>query len=153
QLGALGLGALAIGDVSQDGQVAARHEPRRRAVLHMARFAVGANQLDLATVLAGAEKRLPFGLETGRGREKVVEPAAAELRRRQPEQSASGGVGLDERARVVDDEHGVKSGSEQGFGVSFSGQRRYDITPVELSVPRSGAGARAGAALARGPQM
>src|SRR5438067_9829811 len=108
--------------------MAARHETRRRTVLDVPDLAVGTNDLQLAAVFTPAEKRLPRRLELASGREELVEAAAAQLRHRQAKEPARGWIGVDEGARVVDDEHGVMSGRDQGLGVLVSGQRNHDTT-------------------------
>ena len=117
QVGPLRLRALAIGDVAEDGQVTAGHEPRRRAVLDVPDLTVGADHPQLACLLARLEKCPPAAVEIHPGLEEVVEPAAEQLLDRQAEQPAGGGIGVDERARIVDDEHGVTGGREERFGL------------------------------------
>src|SRR5437763_14142776 len=121
--------------------MAARHETRRRTVLDVPDLAVGTNDLQLAAVFTPAEKRLPRRLELASGREEFVEAAAAQLRHRQAKEPARGWIGVDEGARVVDDEHGVMSGRDQGLGVLVSGQRNHDTTagPPGLVRRREGA--------------
>jgi hypothetical protein len=91
-------------------------------------LAVGANELELAALLAGAQEGLPGGVEVGSGREEFVESAAPQLLYGQTQQPTSGWIGVDENARVVDDEHGVMSGCDQGFGLLMSRQQNHDTT-------------------------
>jgi hypothetical protein len=97
--------------------VAPRHEPRRGAVLDVPDLAVRAKHPQLSDLLARLQKRPPGRLEVHAGIEEVVEPATDHLMGRQAEQPASGGVRVDERPCIVDDEDGVARGGEKCFGL------------------------------------
>jgi hypothetical protein len=121
QLDALCLGQLAAGDVAQDGQVAPGHESRRGAVLDVPHLAVGANHAQLAGLLAGAEKDPPRPLEIHAGLQEVVEATAEQIGRGHAEQAAGGGIDVNERPRIVDDDHAITGGREERLGLLLAG--------------------------------
>ena len=117
QIRPLGLGALAVGDVAQDGQVTAGDESRRGVVLDGTALTVGTDEAQLADLLAVLQEGPPRGIQVHAGLvEEVVELAADQLVQRQTEEAAGGGVGVDELARIVDDQHGVSGRREERLG-------------------------------------
>jgi len=101
--------------------VAPGHESRRGAVLDVSHLAVGANDAQLARLLAGAEKDPPRRLELHAGLQEVVEATAEQIGRGYAEQAAGGGIGVNERPRVVDDDHAITGGREERFGLLLAG--------------------------------
>ena len=53
--------------------------------------------------------------------DEVFEPATTQLSSREPEQSAGGRIDVDERPRIVDDQHGVTGGREERLGLFLGG--------------------------------
>jgi len=68
-------------------------------------------------LLSRVQKAPPGCLEIRAGIEEVVETTAEQIVGRETEQSASGRIRVDDVPHVVDDEHGVTSGSEKCFGL------------------------------------
>jgi len=56
-----------------------------------------------------------------RNGDEVFEPATTQLSSREPEQSAGGRIDVDERPRIVDDQHGVTGGREERLGLFLGG--------------------------------
>ena len=121
QLGPIRLGLLALGNITENRQMMAGHEPRSCRVLDLPLRTVGADHAQLTTLFSRIEKALPRGVEVHLGPEKVVEPTAEQLLSRQAEQAAGGGVSLNEGPRIVDDDHGVTDGRERALGPLLSG--------------------------------
>jgi hypothetical protein len=117
----LGLDALAVRDVAQDGEMTAGDEPGGGVVLDVPLLAVGPDDAQLAGLLARLEKAAPGGVDVDADHQELVEPTAAQLIARQAEQATSGGIGIDEGARVVDDEHGVPGRREESVGLEVRG--------------------------------
>ncbi len=96
-------------------------EPRRRSVLDVPHLAVWANHAQLSGLLAGVEKALPPCLEIHVGLEEVIDAATEEIGRGHAKQSAGGRIDVNERPRIVDDDHGVTGGREESFGMLLAG--------------------------------
>src|SRR5262249_58502885 len=90
---ALGLGSLAVGDVAQDGEMTAGHEPGGGVVLDVTLLTIGADHAQLARLLARLQELPPRRVDVDAGGEKLVEATAAELGGGQAEQAAGGGAG------------------------------------------------------------
>ena len=100
--------------------MAAGHEPRRRAVLDGPDLAIRTDRSAARPSARHASRNVRHAASRSSAGlvEEVVEPAADQLGQRQTEQAAGGGIGVDELARIVDDEHGVAGGREERFGLS-----------------------------------
>jgi len=101
--------------------VAVGDEPRRRAVLDVADLTVGTDHAQLARLLAAGEEPLPGAVDIDPRLEEVFEPTTAKLSSREAEQSAGGRIDVDERPRIVDDQHGVTGGREERLGLFLGG--------------------------------
>ena len=121
QVGALRLGLLAVGDVAQDRQMPARDEPGRGAVLDVPQRSIGPDHSELPRLLAGREKGLPGGIEPRSRLDELIEPLTEQLTVGHTEQTTGSGVRVDERPRIVDDEHGVAGGREEGLRLWAAG--------------------------------
>jgi hypothetical protein len=112
EVGALRLGLVAVGDVAQDRQVPARDEPGRGAVLDVPHRSIGPDHSELPRLL-GREKGLPGGIEPRSRLDELIEPLTEQFTAGHTEQTTGSGVRVDERPRIVDDEHGVAGGREE----------------------------------------
>ncbi len=90
---------------------------------------VRAQDPDLAGVLAVLEKRPPRGVEIQARLEEVVEPAADQLGEDQAEEATGGRIGVDQDARVVDDDHGIGGGGEERLGLRVA-EHQARATPT-----------------------
>jgi len=78
---------------------------------------IRAKHAQLSHLLSRIEKAPPGRVEIRSGIEEVVQTTAEQIVGRETDQSASGRVRVDDVPCVVDDEHGVTSGSEECFGL------------------------------------
>src|SRR6266850_2389372 len=132
QLRPLRLGQFAASDIPQDGEVTTGYEPRRGTVLDVPYLAVGANHAQLSGLLAGVEKALPRCLEIHARLEEIIEATAEQIGRGHAKQSAGGRIDVNERPRVVDDDHGVTGGREKSVGLLLAGhQTRATAVPID----------------------